>query len=49
MLITTDISDLFEVKMALKDLNDWQSLGLALGLLYLTLKRINKEQHEKNQ
>ena len=24
---------------------DWQSLGLALGLLYPTLKRIKKEQH----
>ena len=29
----------------LKDLNDWQSLGLELGLLYTTLKRIEEEQH----
>ena len=26
-------------------LNDWQSLGLALGLLYPTLERIEEEQH----
>ena len=25
-------------------LNDWQSLGLALGLLYPTLERIEEEQ-----
>ena len=29
----------------LKDFIDWQSLGLELGLLYPTLKRIEKEQH----
>ena len=28
----------------LKNLNDWQSLGLALGLLYPTLERIEEEQ-----
>ena len=28
----------------LRDLNDWQSLGLQLGLLYTTLKRIEEEQ-----
>ena len=33
------------MKKALKDLDDWQSLGLALGLLYPTLQRIKKEQH----
>ena len=38
------IDDLFEVKMFLKNLVDWQSLGLALGLLYPTLKMIAKEQ-----
>ena len=37
------IDDLFEVMMFVKDLVDWQSLGLALGLLYPTLKRIEKE------
>ena len=30
--------------MTLKSLNDWQSLGLALGLLYPTLQRIEDEQ-----
>ena len=32
------------MKKSLKDLVDWQSLGLELGLLYPTLKRIKKEQ-----
>ena len=39
------IDDLFEVKMFLKNLVDWQSLGLALGLLYPTLEMIAKEKH----
>ena len=39
------IDDLFEVKMFVKDLVDWQSLGLALGLRYPTLKMIMKEKH----
>lgn len=43
----TGIGDLFEVKVALKDIVDWQSLGLALGLLYPTLKKIETENHEK--
>ena len=43
-LFYTGIDDLAEVKLALKDLNNWQSLGLELGLLYSTLKRIEKEQ-----
>ena len=30
--------------MALKNLNDWQRLGLALGLRYPTLERIEEEQ-----
>ena len=38
--------DLFEVKMFLKDLVDWQSLGLALGLRYSTLEMIAKEKRE---
>ena len=43
-LLYTGIDDLFEVKMKIKNLNDWQSLGLALGLLYPTLERIEEEQ-----
>ena len=38
------IDDLFEVKMSVKDLVDWQSLGLALGLRYPTLEMIAEEQ-----
>ena len=33
------------MKKSLKDLVDWQSLGLELGFFYLTLKRVKKEQH----
>ena len=45
VLLYTDIADLVKVKKLLKNVNDWQSLGLELGLLYPTLKRIKKEQH----
>ena len=45
VLLYTDIDDLADVKRFLKDLVDWQSLGLELGLLYPTLKKIKKEQH----
>ena len=44
LLYTSGIDDLAEVKRTLKTLNEWQSLGLELGLLYSTLKRIEKEQ-----
>ena len=44
VLLYTDIADLAHVKRFLKNVNDWQSLGLELGLLYPTLKRIKKEQ-----
>ena len=45
---TTAIADLFELKMFLnKDLHDWQSLGLALGLLYPTLKQIKNDNNDK--
>ena len=33
--------------MRLKSVLHWKKLGLALGLLYLTLQKIEKEQHEK--
>ena len=42
----TGIADLVDVKRLLKDLINWQSLGLELGLLYTTLKKIKKEQRE---
>ena len=45
VLLYTGIDDLVNVKKVLKNVIDWQSLGLELGLLYPTLKRIKKEQH----
>ena len=46
--IYTGIADLCKVKRFLKNVVDWQSLGLELGLLYPTLKRIKREQHDIN-
>ena len=46
VLLYTDIADLAHVKRVLKNVNDWQSLGLELGLLYPTLMRIKEEQRE---
>ena len=45
VLLYTGIVDLVDVKKFLMNVVDWQSLGLELGLLYPTLKRIKKEQH----
>ena len=39
------IGDLHEVKMFLKRLVEWQSLGLALGLLHPTLKKFENDYH----
>ena len=47
VLLYTGIADLFDIKMTLKNLTDWQSLGLALGLLYPTLKKIDEDQRGK--
>ena len=47
VLLYTGIDDLFEVQMYLKSVLHWKKLGLALGLLYPTLQKIEKEQHEK--
>ena len=44
VLFSTGIDNLAEISMALKNINDWRSLGLQLGLLYPTLKRIEEEQ-----
>ena len=44
VLLYTGIADLADVKKFLKNLNDWQSLGLELGLLYPTLESIEEEQ-----
>ena len=43
-LLYTGIADLAQVKRFLKNVNNWQDLGLQLGLLQPTLKRIDKEQ-----
>ena len=45
VLLYTGIDDLVDVKRFLKNVVDWQSLGLELGLLCPTLKMIKKEQH----
>lgn len=34
---------MFEVMKSIKSVSNWLSLGLELGLLYYTLKRIEKE------
>ena len=44
VLLYTGIDDLASVRRVLKNLVDWQSLGLELGILYPTLKKIKKEQ-----
>ena len=46
VLLYTGIDDLADVKNSLKKFVHWQSLGLELGLLFSTLRRIEKEQHE---
>ena len=40
------IDKLVDVLDALKRVNNWQSLGLQLGLLYPTLQQIKKDAHE---
>ena len=44
VLLYTGIDDLFEVEMFLQNVNKWHRLGLALGLLYPTLERIDENQ-----
>ena len=46
VLLYTGIADLAQVKRFLRNVSNWQSLGLQLGLLHPTLKRIEEEQHE---
>ena len=41
------IKDLYEVKMFLKGLVEWQDLGLALGLFYPTLEIIENDNRDK--
>ena len=44
VLLYTGIADLFRVQAFVKHVN-WKNLGLALGLLYPTLQRIQRKQH----
>ena len=44
VLLYIGIDDLLQVKQFLKRFNNWQSLGLELGLLYPTLEGIDEEQ-----
>ena len=43
LLVYTGIDDLFEVQSFLNDIVNWKRLGLALGLLYPTLQKIEKD------
>ena len=43
LYIYTGIDDLFEVQSFLNDIVNWKRLGLALGLLYPTLQKIEKD------
>ena len=43
VLITAE-NDLCDVLAVIRDLNDWKDLGLQLGLVYPTMKRIDIEQ-----
>ena len=47
VLLYTGINDLFKVKKLVKKVVNWKDLGLALGLLYPTLQKIEREQHER--
>ena len=45
--IYTGIDDLFKVKTTLKDVVDWTDLGLALGIRFPTLQKIDDEKRGK--
>ena len=47
VLLYTGIADLDVVEKFLKSVVAWKRLGLRLGLLYPTLQKIEKEQHER--
>ena len=46
VLLYTGIDDLFKVQVNLKCVVHWKKLGLALGLLYPTLKKIEIAQRD---
>ena len=47
VLLYTGIDDLVVVNKFLKSVVAWKKIGLELGLLYPTLQKIEREQHEK--
>ena len=47
VLLYTGIADLFRVQISVKHVVNWKNLGLALGLLYSTLQKIEREQRDK--
>ena len=47
LFLHTGIDDLVTVKKFLKSVVAWKNLGLELGLVYPTLQKIEREQHEK--
>ena len=44
VLLYTGIADLFKVQLSINKVVSWKNLGLALGLHYPTLQKIEKEQ-----
>ena len=42
--VNTDITHVRQVKQALRNVSDWQSLGLELGLSYPTLESIRTDE-----
>ena len=45
LILYTGIDDLFAVTAALKNVIKWKGLGLALGLTFPTLQKIDSEKH----
>ena len=44
VLLYTGIADLFKVQLSINKVVSWKNLGLALGLHYHTLQKIEREQ-----
>ena len=44
VLLYTGIADLFKVQLSINKIVSWKNLGLALGLHYPTLQKIEREQ-----
>ena len=47
VLLYTGIGDLFKVQTFLKQVVKWKDFGLALGLLYPTLQKIERDQRDR--